>query len=363
MRVGYVLKRFPRLSQTFVLSELLELERAGVDVVVFAGRDSGGEDVTHPGVARLRAPIHYVGPGEDAPLRVAAIAVEGGVTHLHAHFAGWATRVAAAAGSEAGLPYSVTAHATDIYGAGVDRAALGVLLAGAAFVVTVTDANAAWLSQVPGAREARVVRIYNGIDSTAVEPGPPAARRTRQVLAVGRLVPKKGFDDLVRVTAELAHRGTEVDVRVVGDGPEGTALRGLAAELGVGDLVRFTGPADSTEVARAMRAAAVLVVPSVVTADGDQDALPTVVLEAMAAGLPVVATDINGLPEMVVDGVSGLVVPSRDTGSLAVAVEGLLADPVLRDRLATAARARLEQVFDLRRNVGQLADLFAGVRS
>lgn len=357
-----MLKRFPRLSQTFVLSELLELERRGVHVVVLAGRDSG-EDVTHPGVARLRAPVHHVGTDGDAAARVAELAAGHGLQHLHAHFAGWAAHTAATAASQADLPFSLTAHATDIYRADVDRAALAGLLVRAAFVVTVTDANAAWLTQLPRAGQARIVRVYNGIDVAAAAAGPPAAGRTDEVLAVGRLVPKKGFDDLIRAVAESARRGTGIEVRVIGEGPERVTLEALADRLGVAGMIRFTGAADSSEVAGAMRSAAVLAVPSVVTADGDRDALPTVVLEAMAAGLPVVATDVNGLPEMVVDGESGLVVPARAPDALAGAVAGLLPDRERRDRLAAAGRQRVERLFDVRDSVSQLGDLFSDATS
>lgn len=357
VRVGYVLKRFPRLSQTFVLHELLELERRGVDVVVLAGRD-GGEELTHPAVARLRAPVTYVGADAAGAARAVADAVTAhGLAHLHAHFAGWAARVADAAAAAAGVPFSLTAHATDIYRADVDAAALGALLARAAAVVTVTDGNVGVLRAMSPA--ARVLRVYNGVDVAGIPPGPPAADRTAEVLAVGRLVPKKGFDDLVRAVALLRAQGRDVAVTVLGDGPERAALGALATDLGVGGLVALRGAADGEAVAAAMRRAAVLAVPCVVTPDGDRDALPTVVMEAMAHGLPVVVTDVNGLPEMVADGVSGAVVAQRDPAAFAAALEGLLADPSRRDAFAVAARRRAEELFDLRRNVGVLADLYA----
>ena len=218
VRVGYVLKRFPRLSQTFVLHELLELERRGADVVVLAGRD-GGEELSHPAVSRLRAPVTYVGADDVAAGgRVAAAVAEHGLTHLHAHFAGWAARVADAAAGGAGVPFSVTAHATDIYRADVDTGALAGLLARAAAVVTVTDGNVGVLRAM--SPDAHVVRLYNGVDVTGIPPGPLAADRTGEVLAVGRLVPKKGFDDLVRSVAALRAQGRDVRVTVLGDGPE-----------------------------------------------------------------------------------------------------------------------------------------------
>ena len=360
VRVGYVLKRFPRLSQTFVLHELIELERRGADVVVLAGRD-GGEELSHPAVSRLRAPVTYVGADDVAAGgRVAAAVAEHGLTHLHAHFAGWAARVADAAAGGAGVPFSVTAHATDIYRADVDTGALAGLLARAAAVVTVTDGNVGVLRAM--SPDAHVVRLYNGVDVTGIPPGPLAADRTGEVLAVGRLVPKKGFDDLVRSVAALRAQGRDVRVTVLGDGPERAALTALADGLGVADLVALPGAADGEAVAAAMRRAAVLAVPCVVTPDGDRDALPTVVIEAMAHGLPVVATDVNGLPEMVLDGVSGVVVPQRDPAALAAALAGLLADAPRRDASAAAARVRAEELFDLRRNVAVLADLFAAGR-
>jgi colanic acid/amylovoran biosynthesis glycosyltransferase len=362
VRVAYVLKRFPRLSQTFVLAELLGLQDHGVDLTVLAGRGSD-EAVTHPDVARLTAPVTYVGADEERAARAVADAVaEQGVTHLHAHFATWASRVTARAGALAGVPYSFTAHATDIYRADVDRALLARLVAGAAFAVTVTDDNAGVLRGLvtEHGREGRVVRLYNGLDLERLTPGPPAAQRSGEVLAVGRLVAKKGFDDLVRAVGRLRAQGRELEVTVVGDGPERPALEGLAKDLGVDLLVTFAGAADSAQVADRMRRAALLAVPCVVTADGDRDALPTVVVEAMALGLPVVATDVNGLPEMVQDGLTGAVVPERDVDALAAALTGLLDDPAGRDAYAAAGRERAERLFDRRATVATLAGLFAG---
>ncbi|HET7475907.1 MAG TPA: glycosyltransferase [Dermatophilaceae bacterium] len=366
MRVGYVLKRFPRLSQTFVLTEMLELERRGYELVVFAGRDSA-EVLTDPRVAQLNAPVHYVGRDTaTAAAAVASLTSSARLAHLHAHFAGWAARTAADAAAQAGVPFSLTAHATDIYRADVDRQALAGLLARAAFVVTVTDDNARELTELVGRRSpgdaqaGRVVRIYNGVDLERLVSGPPASHRRDVVLAVGRLVAKKGFDDLVRAVARLREAGRNVRTTVLGDGPERSPLGALASDLGVADLVTFLGAADPGAVAEWMRTAAVLAVPCVVAADGDRDALPTVVSEAMALGLPVVATDVNGLPEMVQHERTGLVLPQRAPADLADALARLLDDPGQRDRFAAAARARAERLFSLHDNVATLAGLFAG---
>jgi colanic acid/amylovoran biosynthesis glycosyltransferase len=363
LRVAYLLKRYPRLSQTFVLNEMLELERQGVEVVVIA-RDGSGEAIAHPATARLRARVHYlreIDPREERWDDIAADLLRGlGVDHVHAHFATWAAGAAMRAARRAGIPYSFTAHATDIYRDTVDTGALVERMAGASFVVTVSDCNRRHLDGLlAGAgAEGRVVRLYNGLDLERLRPA-TGPRTPGLVVAVGRLIEKKGFADLVEATRLLAGRGTELRTVIVGDGPERERLEAQIARAGLQDRVELVPALAQDEVLALIGSATAFALPCVIGADGDRDGLPTVLLETMALGTPAVSTTVAGVPEMIEDGVSGLLVGQRDPGALAQALGRLLASGPLRERLAAAALEAMHDRFSIRRNVADLATGFA----
>lgn len=393
-RVAYLLKMYPRFSETFVLNELLELERQGLAVSVFSLKrpDDG---IAHSDVDLLGAPVTYLPESlvgllraQPAALRRAparylrllaaiirrrryaalkhflqagAIAgrLEPAAVHVHAHFASGATSVALHLHQLLGLPYSFTAHAKDIYVDGVRPADLARKLRGARFAVTVSDFNARHLREL--AEGTRVVRIYNGLDlerfsSNGSRPGEPPL-----VLAVGRLIEKKGFDDLVRACALLVGRREQFRCLIVGKGPLRDALAEQVEALGLHRCVELAGPVPRERLLGLYRQATVFVAPCVVASDGNRDGLPTVLVEAMALGVPVVATPVTGIPELVEDEATGMLVPERDPEALAAAIERVLADPALAERLARRARARVEERFDVRENVAQLRQLFEEV--
>jgi glycosyltransferase involved in cell wall biosynthesis len=414
--IAYVLKMYPRFSETFILNEILELERRGVDVRIYSLRkpDDGR---FHAGLARVKAPVVYLPeylPAEagrvlaaqrglwraDARryLRVLRYALSRGnthalkrflqagvlvehlrarpVAHLHAHFASSATRVAMFAHLLTGVPYSFTAHAKDIFLDTVDPDLLRDKLRGARFAVTVSEFNRDYLGRLaaepgetslrgllPGERLAlspgRVRRLYNGIDVDQFDPGPaatPQAGREPLVLSVGRLVEKKGFDDLVQACALLRDQGVDFRCEIAGKGPQEAELGALIERLGLGERVRLTGPLPQEAVVEAYRRAALFVLPCVVGRDGNRDGLPTVLLEAMAMRLPVVSTDVTGVPEIVTHGAEGLLVPQHDPAALAGALATLLADPALRERFGAAGRAKVLREFNLRQNAGVLRE-------
>lgn len=397
VRVGYVLKMYPRFSETFILSEILELERQGAALHVFALKKPD-EGRFHADVARVRAGVSYAPESLALPPRVlwdahrrarrAAPAAydallrsalgkrrsgalkrfnqavflaprvqAAGVTHLHAHFASSATTVAHLLHRLTGLPYSFTAHAKDIFRHAVDRGSLGRKLGAARFAVTVSDFNQRHLADLPGAE--RLVRIYNGLDLERFRAGGQAPDAVPLVLGVGRLVEKKGFDDLIRASACLSTDGVDHRCRIVGSGEEAARLAVLAEGLGAGHA-SLDGPLPREALLELYPRASVFAAPCVVGADGNRDGLPTVLIEAMALGVPVVATPVTGIPELVVHEETGLLVPERDPAALAAAIRRLLADRALAARLAAAARARVEAHFDLGRNVSALHRLFAG---
>lgn len=377
-RIGYVAKVFPRLSETFIVTELLAHEQAGLDIEVFSLRPSSDRGA-HAAHGRLRAPITDIpedvtlgclldelardplGLAESLAeardehprevlqaLRLAALVRERGIGHLHAHFANVAATVTRMAARLAGVPYSITAHAKDIFHEDVCLEQLRRVLADAAAVVTVSDFNVAHLRSVCPAATARLHRVYNGLDLARFPFRPPATRPPR-IVGVGRLVEKKGFGDLVAACALLAAEGRRFECRIVGGGALEAELRSTAGRLGLEHVVTFTGPVSQETVREEIAGAAAFAAPCVVGADGNRDGLPTVLLEAMALGTPCVATDVTGIPEVLLDGRTGLAVAQHDPAGLAAALGRLLDDADLRTGLASAARTLIEERFDAAR--------------
>ncbi|MFC0674735.1 glycosyltransferase [Brachybacterium hainanense] len=396
MRIGYVLKMYPRFSETFILTEMLELEAQGMDLEVFSLR-LPVDGRFHPDLARLRAPVEYLHPGtlradqpwqslhrflaevgEVPPAVLAELARHGareaaqaldlaaavrarGITHLHAHFGSTATSVARLAAALAGIGYTFTAHAKDIFHEEVEAEDLRAKLADARAVVTVSDFNLAHLRKTFGADAARVRRIYNGI---ALERFPVRADRDEsaaapRIVSVGRLVEKKGFDVLVEAARLLRERRIPVELEIAGAGPLAEPLSGRIAALGLDSCVRLLGPLPQDRVRELVAGATVFAAPCRVGEDGNRDGLPTVLLEAMALGTPCVSTPVTGIPEAIQDGGTGLLVPEDDAPALADALARLLADAPLRTRLAGAARERVETDFDAVRQAGAVGALFA----
>ncbi len=390
-RIGYVLKVYPRFSETFILNEVLALEAAGADLELFSLRPPV-DGRFHEALAEVRAPVSYLPTHHKAadvwstlqdglaglpalptglplllqlPVDDAAQAVllagrirQRGITHLHAHFGSMATSVARAAAQLANISYSFTAHAKDIFHESVDDEELRRKLRDASAVVTVSDYNLHHLRSVYGAAAGRVVRIYNGLDLTRYRYTSPE-RRPAVVAGVGRLVQKKGFCYLVEAIALLAAAGREIRLDVVGTGEEEAALKAQVSALGIEEHVRFCGPLPQAQTRTVISEAAVLAAPCIVGEDGNRDGLPTVLLEAMALGTPCVATPVTGIPEAVHADVTGLLVPEGDPRALAAAIARMLDDPQLRCRLATRARALVEANFDVHRNSADLLELFA----
>jgi colanic acid/amylovoran biosynthesis glycosyltransferase len=398
--VGYVLKMFPRFSETFVLNEILELERQGLEIRIFSLKrpDDG---LFHAEVSSVRAPVTYLPQsGLDAVRAYAAAHGEvfawnrrryvrclaltlwralkkrragalrrflqagfiaplvrtGGIEHVHAHFASSATSVALHLHDLAGVSYSFTAHAKDIYRHTVERNSIERKLRSARFAVTVSDFNKQYLARFAGAE--RVVRIYNGLDVERFAPNGAALEGPPLVLAVGRLVEKKGFDDLVRACSLLHRDGEEFRCLIVGKGELEAQLRTLIADLGLEQQVELAGPIPREQLLDVFSHASVLVAPCVIGADGNRDGLPTVLVEAMGLGVPVIATEVTGIPELVDDGRTGLLVPQRDPQALAAAIRRIVNDPAGAQALARAGRAQVEREFDLCANVARLRTLF-----
>jgi colanic acid/amylovoran biosynthesis glycosyltransferase len=376
---AYVLKMYPRFSETFILGELLARERAGERLEVISLRQPV-DGRFHAALAQLKAPVTYLPTSSSASeawrqlrsarstrqainahldelleaeagdavqaVRLAELVRERGIGHLHAHFASVATTVARLASLLSGVPYSFTAHAKDIYHESVEPEDLRRKLADAHHVVTVSDYNLAHLRETYGPDADRVHRVYNGLDLTDATWSDPADRPPL-VVAVGRLVEKKGFDVLLDALARLHQRHPEVRAVIAGDGALADDLQAQRDRLGLQSVVDLPGPLPQTQVRDLLARAAVFAAPCVVGPDGNRDGLPTVLLEAMAAGAPAVSTDVTGIPEVVRDDETGLLVPQHDPVRLAEAIERLVTDRPLGSRLSRAARALVESSFDV----------------
>jgi glycosyltransferase involved in cell wall biosynthesis len=394
-RVGYVLKRYPRISETFVASELIELERLGERLTVFAV-SRPDEPFAHRFVDELRADVVYLPhrPWRE-PVRVAralrrvvpssphgwlaaaryslwpprrkglrrllqatvlrAEMESAGIDHAHAHFATAAARLANLAWRMGGPTYSVTVHAKDIYHREVRLGHLRDKLAPARFVATVSRANREHLDSVLGL-DGKLRVVPNSVDLRRLGPVRAQAGVDGTVLAVARLIEKKGLQDLVAACGLMRLRGVGPRLEIVGDGPLRGPLERAAARLGVD--ARFRGALPHEQVLELMQRATLFCLPCVVAADGDRDGLPTSVLEAMAVGLPVVTTAVNGLAEAVLHERTGLIVPQGDPSALADAIERLRSDPVLAARLAAGGRRRVERNFSLERSAALLRSMF-----
>jgi glycosyltransferase involved in cell wall biosynthesis len=292
----------------------------------------------------------------------------GDVTHLHAHFAHGCTTVAWLASTITGIPFSFTGHAKDIYRESLNPAGLlARKMRAATFATTCTGANLDHLREVEP--HAHVHLAYHGLnaDFSALLADAPAASPPAElvrIVSVGRLVPKKGFDVLVRAVAELRDRGLDVELVLAGeDGPQATAIRVLADELGIADRIVWRGTVTQAELLAEYRRSSMFVLACRVDGDGDRDGIPNVLVEAMAAGLPVVSTTVSGIPEVVEDGVNGLLVPSEDPHALADAIWRIAEDPGLAESLRTNATTTIADHFDGDRLAAELAVRFTRSRA
>ncbi|MFZ3583777.1 glycosyltransferase family 4 protein [Loktanella sp. DJP18] len=389
--IGYIVKRYPRYSETFIVNEILAHEAAGTAIEIFALRsveESHFQDI----LGQVKAPVtrirdKYTGPdtiwamiarvrdtlpgawdalarldglnGQDIvqAIDIALHCHARGIVHLHAHFGTVSTSVARGAAALAGIGYSFTAHAKDIYCDYAENQYLDLKLRDATAVVTVSDYNVGYLQDRFGADAGRVTRIYNGLDLDRFAHQPPSPNATG-ILAVGRLVEKKGFHILIEALRLMAAAGRAAPCTIVGSGEEAENLSRQIAAAGLQDSVTLAGPLPQGAVFDAMRSAAVLACPCVVGGDGNRDGLPTVLLEAMALGLPCVATDVTGIPELVRHDETGLIAVEGDPEALADALTRLLNDAELRQRFSDAGRERIAADFDVAVNAARLRDVF-----
>ncbi len=399
--LGMVLKGYPRISETFISNEILLLEQLGFNIHIFSMR-RGREGFTHRSLARIKARVDYLPetflrhihrlafhnlrlaarrPGRYAeglkavlrryrrsrnPASIRHFLQAGylvdrclpgrGVVHLHAHFAHSPASVALYAAALSGLPFSFTAHAKDIYTADTEQ--LREKIALARYVVTCTDYNRRHLSGIAGGLPTPIHRVYHGIDTGLFSgdgrvndcPTPPY-----RLLTVARLTAKKGIPTVLRALKGLQAAGVAFTHTLIGDGDERERTLALIDTLGLGRVCRWLGAQPHHVVLDHYRTADVFVLGCEVAADGDRDGIPNVLFESMAMGVPVAATAVSAIPELVEDGVTGRLVPPGRPQALTDALRVLLTDSGLRRRVIPAARQRVRAEFDNGALVGALA--------
>lgn len=394
-RVAYLFARYPIPSQTFCDTEMLALEALGLELEIDA---TSPPKITfrHERLAKLRAELHLLPPprivrahallaeragrfptglvaeydgryGRDAggrtlarqALALAPGLERRGVAHVHAHFASHAAKVALFLKRIAGFPFSVTAHAQDfMVDLGSDEL-LRELARESEFLVAVSDWSRDRLRVLCPESADKIVRVYNGIDPEEF-PSQAALSETARprIVSVARLIEFKGFHHLIDACAELRGRGREFACTIVGEGPWRGALEQRIRERGLEGVVELAGLRTQEEVKRLLLASDVFALASIVDSKGACDVLPTVILEAMASGLPVVSTRIAGVPELVEDGVNGFLADPGDAASLAGALDRALGDRELRRALGEAGRKRLEGRFASARSAPALYERF-----
>ncbi len=380
---AYLFERFPSFTQTFCCREVGEVERRRLAPWIFSirrPRDEPAQDFP-PGLAErvrylpgeneladefrwlkrcdrlpeglLAAEKRFKGARDKARVQEAGwlgpqmAALE--VRHVHTHFAGIATRTAYWLKEHYRIPFSFTAHANDIFCPPDGELALTLeeLVGAAKFVITVSDFSAENLRRRFPRAAAKIFRVYNGIDCDAFPAANPA-RNPPLIVSVGRYIEKKGFADLIVACALLKARGVEFGCKIVGEGPLQGELEAAIRAAGLEGIVELTGPKLMREVIALLGQTRAFALPCVEEADGGMDNLPTVIAEAMAAGLPVVSTRLAGVPEMVVDGQTGILCAPHTPAELADGIAHYLLDATAAAADGACGRERARRVFSLK---------------
>jgi glycosyltransferase involved in cell wall biosynthesis len=344
--IAIVLSGFPRRSETFALHDVLALEARGLLAAIFATKPGDGQR-PHPAYQQLQTPVHLL-VGESAAAKAShLVACLNGrpVAGIHAYFAHLPAEVAACAARQLNVPYGFSAHARD-----VRKVTPQQLARRARQAACVVACNQDVAADLPGDSSA-VRLIPHGVDSRRFHPHPfpPVSGNTAaepfRLLAVGRLVEKKGFAVLIQAVAQLS---IPCRLRLIGEGPEQERLATAIRAAHLADRVELCPGQTHAELPQEYAAAHVVVVPSLVDRSGDRDGLPNVVLEAMASGRPVVASDVGAISSAVTPGHTGFLVAPGDASGLARTLAWLADRPALWPELGRNGRARVERDFELR---------------
>ncbi|MEK7728863.1 MAG: glycosyltransferase [candidate division KSB1 bacterium] len=395
VRIAYIVTRFPKLSETFVFREVLELRKQGAEVACFsihrplpeplpADAQHLLEETTYlwppqparflSGVLKLAAtrPRKFFGtlklflqqaPKNFSGLKrfalhflegayLAHLCMQRGIEYLHAHFANGPSSVAMAASALSDIPFGFTSHAQDIYS---DPLMLDLKIDQAQLPLTISQYNRDYINEEYSLENPAKLRVHRvAVDLAHFRPKEISAAPNDApvILAIGRLVPKKGFIDLIRACERLAQRGIDFRCQIVGEGPERAALQAAITAAKLEDKVRLLGA--QTDVKKYLQRADVFVMPCVLDESGDRDGIPTTLMEAMAMQVPVISTRVSGIPELVQHEQTGLLVAPAAVEELTQAICRLIVDEKLQQELAREGRRHIELHHDLETNTEQL---------
>lgn len=410
--LGYILKGYPRISETFISNEILRLEQQGLKLILFPMR-LPRENFTHDSVKQIQAEVHYLptflgrqffqlllpnlalfwkSPRQYA--KVFAIAIKrftrtrktatfkhlfqagymvnnhlrrgNRVDHLHGHFAHSPTSVTMFAALLSNIPFSFTAHAKDIYTS--NREQLREKIDKAAFVVTCTRYNVEYLKSIAPETATPIHCIYHGIDTTLFSSSKPQtiSKPPYRLLTVARLTEKKGLPTLYHALAELKNKGIEFRHILIGDGDDREKILGLIDELALESCCRWLGTQTHGEVLQHFRNSDLFILGCRIAANGDRDGIPNVLVESLAMGVPALSTEVSAIPELIIDGQTGRTVAPDDSSAMARAIMELLTDQPLRNKVSRQGQLFVRENFDNIRLTAELAGIFtnyAGART
>lgn len=398
-RVLYIVSLFPCWSETFIVREIRALIDDGVDVRILSLKRPSGELVqtdaagllprvrtpqgiaqgawqtfkafaTHPVRIAGAAATIAAGTWRHPPAMLKSLAAYArGIEHLewlerfdpdliHAHWATYPSTVAWALGNIIDRPFGFTSHAHDIF---VNQHLLRRKLEDSALAVTISRHNVDWFSHnVSPAADRKLEVVHCGVDLEHIA-WRPDGRSEGLIIGVGRLQPIKGFDTLIEALALARRNGGIFRCKLIGEGPMRAELEAQVHSHGLQDHVEFLGAQPQESVRGWLEKASIFALPCQVAADGGRDGIPVALMEAMASGCAVVSCRTSGVPELISHDEQGLLVAERDASALATALQRLLGDSLLRRRLATAARVRIEHQFDARKEARKLHGLMMRV--
>jgi colanic acid/amylovoran biosynthesis glycosyltransferase len=388
-RLAYLFERYPAFTQTFCVREIEALRGRGLDVPIFSIRSEDGEglqklsgdavqDITYvPDVGRSaknwlspfahrarrarRALIDEWGRAGDRNRAYEALwlgpkLLARNCRHIHVHFAGVAARTAYWLKKFYDIPFSITAHANDFFvKSESDR--LSSIFAEAGFVITVSDYSVVQLETMFPILKNKVHRVYNGIDTDWFD-CEPQQTEVPLIISVGRLIEKKGFGDLIEACRQLGDLPFRCEI--IGEGPLAKELEKQIRKSGLRGKVCLLGPKTESEIKGKLAEASVFALACRTESDGGKDNLPTVIMEAMAAQLPVASTRLAGVPEMVIDGETGFLSAQEDPAAFAVILQKLLADPALRRDMGLKGKRLAMEKFDSQVTCRELLRVFRG---
>lgn len=405
VKVAYIMSRFPKLTETFILYEILAVEQESVDVELYPLLREPAP-VMHPEAVALverahfqpflswaivQAQLYFLFRNPLVYLKTLFELLSGtigsyrffkgalgifpktvyfarhmraaGVDHVHAHFASHPAAAAFVIYRLTGIPYSFTAHGSDLHR---DRTMLKEKIKHAEFVVAISDFNKEIMTSVCEPEDRNKIHVIHcGVDTAVFQPrtvrAVPGTPLT--ILCVGTLHEVKGQRFLIEACRLLLERGVAFSCHFVGDGPDQTLLEGLVQAAGLQSHVHFEGRKSRDEVVRWFQRADVVVAPSVPSSDGRREGIPVVLMEAMGSGVPVVASRLSGIPELVTDGVSGVLTTPGNASELADALHRLTEDDALRQQLGGGGRQKVIDAFDLSQNAAALTRHFREAHS